>query len=63
MNKMFPLFVLAVILGAIGGYCLHEGIDEKTQFERDSCYEIVESIGRYQYAPHRIDINESGKDY
>ncbi len=39
MNRYFYLFVLAVVLGAIGGYYYHEGLNEKIQYERDACFD------------------------
>ena len=42
MNPLVYYFVIAIILGAIGGYYYHEGLNEKTIYERNSYYEILQ---------------------
>ncbi len=44
MNRYFYLFVIAIILGAIGGYYFHEGINEKITYERNSCYDLMSVV-------------------
>ena len=41
MKPSLIFFVVVLILGALGGYYYHEALNEKVQYERDSCYEYV----------------------
>ncbi len=47
MNRYFILFVLAVVLGAIGGYYYHEAQDEKIRYERDACFNQMDHRNIY----------------
>ena len=61
MNRLIYIFVLAVILGALGGYYYHEALDQKVIYERNVCFEKLNS----RYVPNvtsRIIVDETTQE-
>jgi len=43
MKPTFILFVVVIILGFVAGFYYHEALNEKVQYERDSCYDMMKN--------------------
>jgi len=41
MKPSFLFFCVVAILAFVAGFYFHEGLNEKVQYERDTCYEIM----------------------
>lgn len=43
MKPSFIFFIVVLVLGFIAGFYYHEALNEKVQYERDSCYSFVQN--------------------
>jgi len=56
MKPSFILFVVVVILGFVAGFYYHEGLNEKVQYERDTCYSQMNQRNIYRNINNYSDV-------
>lgn len=65
MKPSFLFFCVVAILAFVAGFYFHEGLNEKVQYERDTCYEVMNKhlSTTNPEIVYDLDINDTGDLY